>query len=266
MSNIDTELNDLIIGDDTVSIHKSDNLLKESAHDSIGFFVKLVLDDAMFELLKSRISSYVKDRVEKVLGKPVANFTLEKYHTFIHDDNDHYKIANWEMEVDILSTIEEVIRDGISKTINTSLRLKKIIIDNNLQEIIGFRIVRPSKGDENPFHRDSWMKQWENTLNVWIPIAGCNKENSLAVVERSHLWNESKICRTKDGVVYNNKKFRVAAAISTDYNVNLFIPNPKYGEALVFSPYLIHGNAKNSMHDITRVSIELRYERAQQTS
>jgi ectoine hydroxylase-related dioxygenase (phytanoyl-CoA dioxygenase family) len=106
------------------------------------------------------------------------------------------------------------------------------------------------------------MKQWENSLNVWIPIAGCSKENSLAIIDKSHIWNEAKICRTKNGVVYNGKKFKVSAAISTEYDINLLIPNPQYGEAIIFSPHLIHGNAKNNVNDLTRISIELRYERA----
>jgi ectoine hydroxylase-related dioxygenase (phytanoyl-CoA dioxygenase family) len=264
MSDINIDLNDLITGEDVVSIHGSEDLFKESVHENAGYFVRKVLDDSTFELLKKRISIFVKHRVEKILEREISDFTLEKYHTYIQEDSDHSKIATWEMNVDVLSGIEDKMRTSISESLDASLKLKKILIDGRLQEVIGFRIVGPSKNDENPFHRDSWMKQWENTLNVWIPIAGCNKENSLVVVEDSHFWNESRICRTNNGVVYNNKKYKVSAAISTDYNVNLLTPDPQYGEALVFSPHLIHGNARNNSKDTTRVSLELRYERADQ--
>jgi len=262
MSVVDTQLNNLITGNDIISIHESDNLLSDSEHENTGFFVIKVMDDDNYEMLKDRITSFIQKRIELITGNKISNFSLDKYHTFVTDDAAHYKIANWEMDVNVLSEFEEIIRSVISANIRQKLQLKKIIINDKLQEIIGFRIVRPSKGDENPFHRDAWMKQWENTLNVWIPIAGCNNDNSLTIIEDSHFWNDSRICRTRDGVIYNNKKFRVAAAISTDYEVRQQTPNPAYGEALIFSPYLIHGNAKNNIEDNTRVSIELRYERA----
>lgn len=262
MSVVDTELNDFVTGNDIISIYESDNLLSETEYENNGYFVLRILDNENIAMLRNQITIFVQNRIELITGTNLSNFSLDKYHTFVQNDEEHYKIANWEMDVNVLEEFEQLIRSVISATIRKKLQLKKIIINDNLQEIIGFRIVRPLKGDENPFHRDSWMKQWENTLNVWIPIAGCNQENSLSIIENSHFWNDSKICRTKEGVVYNNKKFRVAAAISTDYEVQLKTPNPKYGEALVFSPYLIHGNAKNNINETTRVSIELRYERA----
>lgn len=262
MSAIDTDFNDLMTGNDIISINESDNLLSGSDYGNTGFFVTRILDDKNYVILKNRITSFIENRIETITGNKIANFTLDKYHTFVKNDEDHYKIANWEMEVSVLADFEEMIRSVLSETVKKKLRLKKIVINDKLQDIIGFRIVRPSKGDENPFHRDSWMKQWENTLNVWIPVAGCKTENSLTIIENSHFWNDSRICRTKEGVIYNNKKFKVAAAVSTDYDIHLHTPNPVYGEALVFSPYLIHGNAKNNINDTTRVSIELRYERA----
>jgi hypothetical protein len=242
MSVVDTELNDFVTGNDIISIYESDNLLSETEYENNGYFVLRILDNENIAMLRNQITIFVQNRIELITGTNLSNFSLDKYHTFVQNDEEHYKIANWEMDVNVLEEFEQIIRSVISATIRKKLQLKKIIINDNLQEIIGFRIVRPLKGDENPFHRDSWMKQWENTLNVWIPIAGCNQENSLSIIENSHFWNDSKICRTKEGVVYNNKKFRVAAAISTDYEVQLKTPNPKYGEALVF--------------------IELRYERA----
>jgi ectoine hydroxylase-related dioxygenase (phytanoyl-CoA dioxygenase family) len=36
-------------------------------------------------------------------------------------------------------------------------------------------------------------------------------------------------------------------------------PNPKPGEMLLFSPYLIHGGGVNFNKDITRVSLEMRF-------
>ena len=37
-------------------------------------------------------------------------------------------------------------------------------------------------------------------------------------------------------------------------------PNPKLGEALIFTPFLIHGAAVNNS-DLTRISLELRFPR-----
>jgi ectoine hydroxylase-related dioxygenase (phytanoyl-CoA dioxygenase family) len=36
-------------------------------------------------------------------------------------------------------------------------------------------------------------------------------------------------------------------------------PNPKPGQAMLFSPYLVHGGGYNLNTDTTRVSLEMRF-------
>ena len=47
-----------------------------------------------------------------------------------------------------------------------------------------------------------------------------------------------------------------------DKEMKMVRPNPKPGEALIFSPFLIHGAAINGNKDLTRISLELRFPKA----
>jgi ectoine hydroxylase-related dioxygenase (phytanoyl-CoA dioxygenase family) len=127
--------------------------------------------------------------------------------------------------------------------------------------IFGFRILRPGLNDENPFHRDAWLECMRNTLNVWIPVAGCAANSTLALVPGSHLWRESDVERTKEAAKINGKQYRTPAVVASRPAFNPVKPNPRYTEALLFSPYMIHGGGANGNDDQTRVSIELRFER-----
>ena len=72
--------------------------------------------------------------------------------------------------------------------------------------------------------------------------------------------SEKKILRTgSSGSKINGKLYRVPSIIKIKNDViNMIRPNPKYGEALIFTPFLIHGSAINLEKNKTRASLELR--------
>jgi hypothetical protein len=126
------------------------------------------------------------------------------------------------------------------------------------QSAFHFRVIRPDRSDNNPLHRDVWLADYDNCINLYIPIAGSNECSSLILISGSHHWPESRIERTVSGGEIDGVKFNVPAVtdIRGDYSIER--PNPGLNEVLVFSPYLIHGGAVNLNEDITRISIELR--------
>ena len=128
---------------------------------------------------------------------------------------------------------------------------------------IQIRISRPNSLDINPPHRDSYLSYYQNIINIWIPIHGCNSLSSLPVLPGSHLIPENEILRTESkGAKINGNIYYVPCILKTkEGNMHLIRPNPKEGEALVFTPYLIHGSAVNKNSDMTRVSLELRFPR-----
>ncbi|HYE41071.1 MAG TPA: hypothetical protein VEB23_14130, partial [Ramlibacter sp.] len=64
--------------------------------------------------------------------------------------------------------------------------------------------------------------------------------------------------RTTGGAVLNGMPYRVPAIVEWDGHRKMVRPTVKEGEALVFSPLIIHGCAKNLQSDVTRVALELR--------
>jgi ectoine hydroxylase-related dioxygenase (phytanoyl-CoA dioxygenase family) len=140
-----------------------------------------------------------------------------------------------------------------------SLDIKKINHNGVDGKYVGFRILRPLKSDHNPFHRDSWIPYWRDTINIWLPICGFENGNTMQMIPGSHLWADSQILKTKAGVEISGKKYHVPAAIGTVNDFSTDQPNLKIGEGLIFSPFLIHGNGMNRMPDSTRVSLEFRF-------
>ena len=61
------------------------------------------------------------------------------------------------------------------------------------------------------------------------------------------------------GAKINGNVYNVPCILETSLGFDMVRPNPKEKEALIFTPYLIHGAAFNTNKDITRVALELRF-------
>jgi hypothetical protein len=149
----------------------------------------------------------------------------------------------------------DAIEKRISEICGTPLKAKNPF---DGQSVFHFRVIRPSSTDNNPLHRDVWLEDYADCINLYIPVAGSDERSSLIIMPGSHLWPESKIERTAGGAVINGVRFNVPAVTAIDGHYTTLRPDPKENEVLVFSPYLIHGGAVNLNPDRTRISIELR--------
>ena len=149
-----------------------------------------------------------------------------------------------------------------------------------LEEIVGFkltdqnekgqqkshiivRINRPGSNDFNPPHKDIYEAYDDEGdlpkfINFWIPICGVSIDTVLPISPGSHLIPESKIVRTNNGSTINDKKYRVRLIKSWDNSNSLIRETVNYGEALIFSPHLIHGLSVNDQIGTTRVALEFR--------
>ena len=142
-----------------------------------------------------------------------------------------------------------------------NLRLTSLIKELKRSHV-QLRINRPMTYDINPPHRDGYIKVFEDVLNIWLPIAGCNDKTSLPVIPRSHFLPENQIFKTNiGGARINNNIYNVPCILKTsEGELKMIRPNPKETEALVFTPYLIHGAAFNDSNK-TRIALELRFPR-----
>jgi|ERR1043165_2502207 hypothetical protein len=251
-------VSDGIRGEDEVLIKSDKDLIQNTPFYDDGFTISPALSEIQFEHLKKKLFCYLAGLAQQAGLSFASEFNFVDYHKFVNDDS-HRKIAKWEMPVEIISAEVDAIRLNLEHLLGKKLRVRKIGSDSGLRECAGFRIVRPNKNDHNPFHKDTWLELWRNTVNVWLPVSGCNDQNALGLIPGSHLWNEKDILRSSPGATVNGLKYTVPAAIATTNSFKVKYITPDYCNMLIFSPYLIHGGAINLSHQ-TRISIEVRFE------
>ena len=220
-----------------------------------GWTTEKTFTDLEFKTLKSSIKSVLLDIFNKYQIE-CKNFELENYHNFIN--SYHYEVIKKTrlLTFKSLAINPKIFCDKISSVIN-----RKVVKDNPLlkQEVVILRINRPQSFDFNPLHRDGYLEVWENTINIWIPIVGCNSKSSLPIIPGSHLINEKNIVKTNIRSAKLNKKvYNVPAIVKIKGGIKLIRPNPPKKHALIFSPFLIHGAAHNNNKFKTRISLEIR--------
>lgn len=187
-----------------------------------------------------------------------ANFPPDQYH-LLADNHIKHRSA---IEKTKLLTLSDFPVPVQRITDRVSALLKVPVTGHNPfdgQRVFHFRVIRPSSGDNNPLHRDVWLEDYSDCINLYIPIAGSNARSSLILLPGSHLWPESRLIRTVDGAVIDGVKFNVPAVAAIDGDYEAVRPDPGWNEFLLFSPYLIHGGSTNFNEDQTRISIELRF-------
>ena len=240
--------------DQILFLEKAKNNLPKSLMKS-GWTIEKIFTENEFKTLKKSIKSVLLNILNE-FHIDCENFKLKNYHNFIGPN--HYEIIKKTrlLTFDSLKINSSLFCDKISNIIG-----KKVIKDNPLlkQEVVILRINRPQSFDFNPLHRDGYLKVWENTINIWIPIAGCNSRSSLPLIPGSHLINERKIIKTDArSAKINNKTYNVPAIVDIEGDIKLIRPNPKKTNALIFTPFLIHGAAHNENRCDTRFSLEIR--------
>ncbi len=238
------------------------NVISKVPWAKLGFGVVEAFKGKEFDALKQSVRDNILRaiQVNNITVDP-ESFQLEDYHKIVNTDEGHLgviditrNLTNEDFDFDI-----ELLVQRFGEILGYQLTSW---VEELQKTHIQIRINRPSSLDINPPHKDGYLSYWEDIINVWIPIAGCNEHTSLPVAPGSHLIAEDEIYRTESkGATINGNTYYVPCILKTKSgNLDMIRPNPKEGEALIFSPFLIHGAAVNRS-DQTRVSIELRFPR-----
>lgn len=254
---------DFFWGQDEVLFDEKDAVLKWVSWKEKGYKVVHAFSDDAFQCLQNSVKNNIVQALkESNISFDPSTFSLSKYHQVVTNDQDHFKV------IDKTRNLEVKDFDfDINKLVTFFGKELGVELTSWVEELqkshIQIRISRPNSLDINPPHRDGYLSYWENIVNVWIPISGCTHETSLPVVEGSHLIPESDILRTESkGAKINGNRYHVPCLLeSKEGAFNMIRPNPAEGEALLFSPFLIHGSAINQSKDITRIALELRFPR-----
>ncbi len=229
-----------------VLLEKDINLIKQTDWCNQGYTVAPFLSDKeLYNHLLVGIQGLVGNLLVTLAPELAAlgPFQLSQYHHWVRRSEDLH------------SKVQEILFKGIPID---QLPIPKVLIENRISEMCGtrvstnsgiinemfmVRIVRPGSKDNNLPHRDVWLDVYRNSVNIYVPLAGSNALSSLSLIPESHLWDETVI----------------EQGFSGEIDLNMIRPNPQVNEVLVFSPYLIHGGACNWNHDLTRVSLEMRF-------
>lgn len=250
--------NSVARGDDVVLLNSARDLTEGQPWHDKGYVVEKLFDrkeDFTHFITASHDLLYRRWR-EAGLQVP-ADFPPEKYHQLTGARETHLAAIDKTklLPLSDFPILLNKITDRVSAILNT-----KVVGHNPFdnERVFHFRVVRPLSGDNNPLHRDVWLDDYANCINLYIPIAGSNAHSSLILLPGSHRWPESRIIRTVAGALINDVKFNVPAVASIDGTFEAVRPDPGVNEFLLFSPYLVHGGSSNLNDDQTRISIELR--------
>jgi len=244
-------------GSSSILINKAIDLTKGRDWGERGYVIEKLFEDSEFQRFKIQTRELLMSLWKSSGLKLPEGFQPDQYHTIAIANEQHLAAVEKTklLPVSQFPLPIEMIEDRVSEICGTPLAAKNPF-DN--QTVFHFRIVRPGSGDNNPLHRDVWLKDYANCINLYIPVAGSNSNSSLVIIPGSHYWPENKIQRTVEGALINGVRFNVPAVTAIRGEYQFMRPDPKENEVLVFSPYLIHGGSVNLNANQTRISIELR--------
>jgi len=244
-------------GGERILLHEAIDLTNGKPWGKKGYVVHQLFRETSFEKFEGETKQLLLSLWGKS-GLSIPNdIQLDHYHTIAFNKTLHLSAVD---KTKLLSVSDfpipiSEIENRISEICETSLVAKNPF---DKQSVFHFRVVRPNSNDNNPLHRDVWLEDYANCINLYIPVAGSNELSSLTIIPGSHHWPESKIERTQGGAIIEGTKFNVPAVTRISEEYEIVRPNPQRNGVLVFSPYLIHGGAVNLNHNQTRISIELR--------
>lgn len=190
------------------------------------------------------------------------DFDITQYHKAIGDDKDlHLRVIaqTKEFKHSQFPIPLPIMEAYLSEACGQPISAYNYHAD---ERVFHLRIVRPGKADHNPLHRDVWLPEYRDGVNIYLPVVGSTERSSLTLVPGSHHWPENVVERTERGAIYHGVPYTVPGVLRPARTLDIIRPNPGPNEVLVFSPYLLHGAAANLNEDATRVSLEMRFWKA----
>jgi len=249
--------------DNQILLANSLDLTAGTAWAADGYVVAPFLTPAEQQQLQAGLAELVREALAAA-GLPVAvDFPVSRYHDIIGDDQArHLAVVNLTKQytLDRLPVPVALLEAWVGQLCGRPVQARNPFDD---ARIFHLRIVRPGRTDNNPLHRDVWLPDYDNCINIYVPVAGSTPDSSLSLIPGSHWWPENQTDRTLGGAVYNGVTYTVPGVKGTNEVLQLIRPNPRDEEVLLFSPYLLHGGAVNLNKDATRISLEMRFWQAQ---
>tara|TARA_B110001469_G_C9648223_1_gene329094 strand:- start:3782 stop:4513 length:732 start_codon:yes stop_codon:yes gene_type:complete len=213
----------------------------------------LIYENLMAEYFSKSLSEYLcKDIVLDKMSNynEIANNNELDHHGFIASISR--KLPLDFHETDFIKNIINHCEKFIGK------KLK--IVDN----LVWFRICRPGFDDSNDLHRDHWFPNYNDVLNLYIPISGSYCDSAMKIVPKSYSWSDKDVIPTFSGdsgqkYVKNGVAYSAPGIKYSKFDIIPHRPDISLGDFMIFHPKSIHGGGDNFSNE-TRISIEIRIE------
>ncbi len=243
---------------------KNDSDIKKiDSFNKDGFIIQKLFNKKIIEKYKKKILNNLKKSAKKKNIKSIKSLIkLEDYFSIINS-NDHNKLMDRDTRtIKIDSFDEKIIIQNHLKPIFNYFSEKDFGIYRNkntvswkgrdIKNYAGFRIVKPNSKKVAGFHSDHYnLKDFRFTL--WVPLIGFTKKYTLKMIPASHLKKHLNTVTEKNP---NGTAKLIKKSYISKFKKPIR-PNLRLGEAILFHPYLIHGNAKNLGKKL-RASMEIR--------
>ncbi len=219
-----------------------------------GYCVVDLVNTKTLKKLRSSLENEIS-----MLVKSNKKVDLKNYHKII-DDKIHEKVqwhlCNYFRKKKFCHTIASEQIDLLRQIIGTDLLVQR---DPFL------RIARPGKETDNiGFHRDTVYGQSPYEISILITLVDLNPKECLKYLPYSHLKSDRKFKFLEletSSVQKGSKKHKLGFPYSpkipkiksTDFNS----PSLKFGQAIIFSPSIVHGQKINQGKS-TRFSFDFR--------
>jgi hypothetical protein len=224
-----------------------------------GYIVARFLPPAAQQDLQTGLAELMRQAMRATGLSVSTDFPVARYHQVVGDNQKlHLAIINLTKEylIDCLPVPASLLEQRVTELCGHQVQARN---PYDQGRVFHLRIIRPGRSDNNPLHRDVWLPNYEDCINIYVPVAGSTADSSLSLIPGSHWWPEDRIERTQQGAIYNGMAYTVPGVKTALTPLQLIRPNPGPDDVLLFSPYLLHGGAVNLNADDTRISLEMRF-------
>ncbi len=205
-------------------------------------FTKISLDDEIITSIRNELSSCISSRIDGEVRRDVACI-FNEFHKLQVDALNDFRLTTIR-EFNDFSNIKNRLYESASSTIDSMIG-PDLAVQKNIN--LSFQLPGDSSSTLS-LHSDVWAGNSPFEMVLWIPFCDVERTKSLYILPRK---NSLKYYESE------NIEGKTLINIFEDEKDNLVWPTLKFGEALVFSHALLHGNVVND-EPTTRVSLNMR--------